>query len=318
MENLNVNRMVDIEPNKKGIYTVLKVGISFLHGEESKFCKILDKSNKREYWTELPNWLDATNNEYTNIGIHSESLVFPENIEIENVTLQHKVYEECIREIDELVHSYLKDFGILYREDGDIQLFVKRRYRYYGNEEYTKKCNEFNERIGSLKEKYNLLNLYRDFDSVLADAVSEMEGEKDNFADDFELELCPICKTNYIQADEIMCASCLKERQENGEIFEDDDEWDAYANREDNDDYVSDEEETGDMASISEIDDDVLGNDLVDDDLGFDLDLDADDMEDIDDDEEMEDIDDDFEDIDLDDDFDDDDFEDPKPKKSKK
>ena len=100
---------------------------------------------------------------------------------------------------------------------------------------------------------------------------AEMEGDKDAFSDDFELELCPICKTNYIQSDEIMCASCLKERQESGEFNDDEDEWDAYANREDNDDYVSDEEETGDMASISEIDDDVLGADLVDDDLGFDL-----------------------------------------------
>ena len=33
---------------------------------------------------------------------------------------------------------------------------------------------------------------------------AEMEGDKDAFSDDFELELCPICKTNYIQPDEII------------------------------------------------------------------------------------------------------------------
>ena len=39
-----------------------------------------------------------------------------------------------------------------------------------------------------------------------------MEAKKD-YVDDIDLELCPICHTNYIQPDEIMCASCLKEHQ---------------------------------------------------------------------------------------------------------
>ena len=108
-----------------------------------------------------------------------------------------------------------------------------------------------------------------------------MEGDKDAFVNELDLELCPICKTNYIQPEEIMCASCLKERQAQGKDLDDDDEWNAYMNRDDEDDYVSDDEETGDMASISELDDDVLSDDLVDDlDFGFESMLDDEDFDD--------------------------------------
>ena len=110
---------------------------------------------------------------------------------------------------------------------------------------------------------------------------AEMEGDKDAFVNELDLELCPICKTNYIQPEEIMCASCLKERQAQGKDLDDDDEWNAYMNRDDEDDYVSDDEETGDMASISELDDDVLSDDLVDDlDFGFESMLDDEDFDD--------------------------------------
>ncbi|MBQ6887667.1 MAG: hypothetical protein IJN54_09170 [Lachnospiraceae bacterium] len=180
MKNFNVDRMVDAEPNKQGTYTVLKIGISFLHGKESRFWMIKDKSNQREYWTEMPNWMDATNNEYTNIGIHNGGPVFPENIKINNITLMHLVYEKCINEMDELIHFYLKDFGILYSEDGEIDILINRK-RYYGSEECTKKRNEFNDKVNSLKKRYNLLNLYRDFDSVLADGVLKLENEKGVF-----------------------------------------------------------------------------------------------------------------------------------------
>ena len=114
---------------------------------------------------------------------------------------------------------------------------------------------------------------------------AEMEGDKDAFVDDLELELCPICKTNYIQTDEIMCATCLKERQDSNEVDDiNAEEWDAYANREDNDDFTTEEEETGEMASISDLDSDVIGDDdLGDDDLGFGLDLDDSDLDDDDD-----------------------------------
>lgn len=162
---------------------------------------------------------------------------------------------------------------------------------------------------------------------------AEMEGDKEALIDDLELELCPICKTYYIQPDEIMCANCLKERKESGETDTIDEEWDAYVNREDNDDIVSDDEETGDMASISEIDDDVLGADIDDDlVLGIDvLDTDDEDIKGLDDEEEttehdedddFEDIDDEYDDLDEDDidleDEDIDDDDDYRPAKSRK
>ena len=132
------------------------------------------------------------------------------------------------------------------------------------------------------------------------------------------MELCPICKTNYIQPDEIMCANCLKEHQSEGEDSGND--WEDYLNR-DEDEVVYDDEETGDMASVTDLDDDVIDDDIdtsigfddrlddglddLDDDL--DSDLDDDDDLDFDDDDEEDDDDDDEEDSDDDDDDDDDD-----------
>ena len=145
-------------------------------------------------------------------------------------------------------------------------------------------------------------------DKICSVCKAELEGDKDAFSDDFELELCPICKTNYIQADEIMCANCLKERQENGSLDDDEDEWNAYANREDNDDFSTEDEETGDMASISEMDDDILGNDFEDDDLAFDLSVIGDDDDEAEEEDEEENPEDDFESVNID--FDDEDFED--------
>ena len=132
---------------------------------------------------------------------------------------------------------------------------------------------------------------------------------KDDYIDELDLELCPVCKTNYIQSDEVMCASCLKERaldnDINGLSDDDNDEWDAYINR-DEEEVVSPDEETGDMAVVSSLDEaDLLDSD---DDLSFSDDMEENEEED-DEEEEDQDFYDDFDSID-DDDFDDEDDED--------
>ena len=148
-------------------------------------------------------------------------------------------------------------------------------------------------------------------DKMCSVCRAEMEGSKDVLVDDLELELCPICKTNYIRPDEIMCTTCLEERKANGDDGANEEEWDAYINRdEDVNDFAGDpDEETGDMASITDFEDDLdLDDDLdfgLDDDLGLDEEFE----------EKMEEeFEDDFEELDEDDidddDFDDDDFDD--------
>ena len=126
--------------------------------------------------------------------------------------------------------------------------------------------------------------------------------------DELDLELCPICKTNYIQPDEVMCASCMSERSSNASADGDNNDWDAYVNRDDEDDAGDTiDDEVGDMASVKSLDDDE--DDMVEDDDFDDLDM-GDELEDEEKEEEFESEEDDFDDFDEEDDYDDDDEED--------
>ena len=130
-----------------------------------------------------------------------------------------------------------------------------------------------------------------------------------DFVDESELEVCPICKTNYIQPDEIMCASCYAERANDPNFDgEEDSEWNDYINR-DEEDMIADnpDEELGDMASVKDLDDDDDDYDDFDDDDDLGVVMDDDDMLDDDDDEDYDDMDDDDDDDDYDDMDDDDD-----------
>ncbi len=146
--------------------------------------------------------------------------------------------------------------------------------------------------------------------------------KRDDFDEEADLELCPICKTNYIQPDEIMCSSCLKEhRSEDGELAGD---WEDYMVSDDDDDNMSMYDELGEMASVNDLTKaGMLDDDDMDSGMGFaeEDDIDFGDEEFGEESEELEDSDDfedDFEDEedfdfdeedDLDDDFDDDDDE---------
>ena len=148
---------------------------------------------------------------------------------------------------------------------------------------------------------------------------AELSAKKDELIGDLDLELCPICKTNYIQPDEIMCSTCLKEHQSEDEDGAD---WEDYLNR-DEEEIVYDDEETGDMASVTDIDDDIdddidtdigfddrIDDSSIDDELGdeFDEEFDEDDDFDEENDNEDEDDDDDLDDDDDEEDDEDDDF----------
>ena len=140
-----------------------------------------------------------------------------------------------------------------------------------------------------------------------------MSANKEDFIGDLDLELCPICKTNYIQPDEIMCATCLKEHQAEG--ANDSTDWEEYLNR-DEEEVVYDDEETGDMASVTDLDDEILDDGDLDSGIGFDDSLDSEALDELDDEDIDESLDD--EDLDLDDedidDIDDDDDDDEKDK----
>ena len=120
--------------------------------------------------------------------------------------------------------------------------------------------------------------------------------------DNLDLELCPLCKANYINPDEDMCVACAKERALEEGLSNDKDGQDTGWEDFDNDDgRYSEDEETGEMVSITDLDDDVLEDD---DDLSLEDDDDLD-SEKIEDDENEDEFDDAFD--DLDDDFDDED-----------
>ncbi len=141
--------------------------------------------------------------------------------------------------------------------------------------------------------------------------------------ENLDLELCPICKVNYINIDEDMCPACAKENalgdsDDNDSGIDNDGSWRGVYDTNDEEDYGGrDDEETGDMVSITDLDDAPLDSD-DDMELGLDDDLDDDDKLSDDEDETFDsDFDDAFEDG-LDDDFDDDDFEEKPKAKSKK
>ena len=105
---------------------------------------------------------------------------------------------------------------------------------------------------------------------------------------DLDLELCPICKTNYIQPDEIMCSNCLAEKNAAGDS-DDHGEWEDYMQR-DEEELDDANEEIGDMSSVKSYDDDddLLDSDIDmnDDDDGLDFSDDLDEDENSDDDDE--------------------------------
>ena len=123
--------------------------------------------------------------------------------------------------------------------------------------------------------------------------------------ENLDLELCPVCKVNYINPDEDMCVACAKEKAlEEGLIndVDNDSDWESINN---DDGVYSEEEETGEMVSITDLDD----TDFDDDDtLGLGLDDDEDLIDEKVDDDTFDDLDDAFDDLDDDDDvFDDED-----------
>ena len=102
--------------------------------------------------------------------------------------------------------------------------------------------------IHILLEKLNYIQKKDKYCSV---CKAEMEAKKDEYDED-ELELCPICKTNYIQPDDIMCVSCLKEHKgEEGELSG---EWEDFmVSSDDDDDSDSMYDELGEMASVNDL-----------------------------------------------------------------
>lgn len=153
------------------------------------------------------------------------------------------------------------------------------------------------------------LNWIQKKDKFCSVCKAEMKatGNYEEDTDENELELCPVCKSNYISEGEDMCPSCAKiyNTEFAGDEEEKAEDWKTYIYEKDDE---PEEEFEGDL-TVGNIDDETDAND--EDDLGLDLELDE--MED--DDEEDEDIEDDdaddldFDDTDVEDDDDDDDLD---------
>ena len=127
-----------------------------------------------------------------------------------------------------------------------------------------------------------------------------------------ELNICPVCRVNYLMEEEEICSECAAEKAafENNDTLSmpDDDQIDEKDDREDNwrayvenDDAEVPEDEYGDMTSITSVDDE---DDILDDEDLDDMDK-EDEFEDEFEDDFEDDFDENFED-DLDDDFEDD------------
>lgn len=162
------------------------------------------------------------------------------------------------------------------------------------------------------KEEYIIchrceLNFILKKDQFCQICKAEMNGESS--FDDLDLEVCPICKANFIRADEIMCTACGKEHMisnlnKKGDYS--DEEWQAYLADDDKEDLIDEDEETGDMVNITELEDDDEDMDIDDEDIELDdYPEDIEEEEDVEESEEDEDFDDD-EDLDFDDEDDED------------
>jgi DNA-directed RNA polymerase subunit delta len=118
---------------------------------------------------------------------------------------------------------------------------------------------------------------------------------EENDFEDFEegLELCPICKVNYISEDERMCTTCQEEQLSTSK--DDEPDWRGFVEKADEDD--DDELDLLPVEEDDEIDEELEGA------FAKDLDADFDDMEEDEESEEL-DMDDDF-DSSMGDDYDD-------------
>jgi hypothetical protein len=86
------------------------------------------------------------------------------------------------------------------------------------------------------------------------------------------LELCPICKQNYIKYNEDMCEDCKKEKlfEKDDTNLEDDEGWKEYV---DESEPVTDDDDTLSLSQLEEEEESEFYDD--EDDLDFDNDLDA-------------------------------------------
>jgi len=133
-----------------------------------------------------------------------------------------------------------------------------------------------------------------------------------------DLELCPICKMNFVQGEEI-CESCKQELNMKSSDDDDedsglsDDNWQKYVaddDEEDDEDIVNDDGDNEDIdtSGVLQSNDDIEFSEDKDIDIGFENIDDSDDNSDDKDEDDLEDMDlEDLDDSDLDDDDDDDD-----------
>lgn len=150
------------------------------------------------------------------------------------------------------------------------------------------------------------LNFINKKDKHCAICKQEMKAISANHASNVDdMELCPICRTNLIHPEQIMCNTCAKERRyEESEVAEFiRDDWDDYANQNEDEEVIDEEDELEEGMSLTELDDEDLDAVLLPDAEELDVELEEEEAEedleeDFDDAEDFDDVDEDAEDED--------------------
>ena len=157
---------VDAKPNPNGEYTILAIGKS-----ENRDCyKVRNNLKGTEYWALKQDvWADVHNNNYTNIAIKCDKMVFARNIPVVDIT-------EMVSKINKIEHIIETWFekglktGVLRLSDNQYSMNDQKRFDWV--------CNNLKEKLDECKTDYGFEQLIFDvFDKIVSKEEPDENGK---------------------------------------------------------------------------------------------------------------------------------------------
>lgn len=151
---------VDAKPNLSGEYTILAIGKT----QDRDYYKVRNNLKGTEYWALRQGvWVDVYNNNYTNIAVKCDKMIFARNIPVLDITEMISK----INKIEHIIETWFKKglkTGVFRLNDNQYQMNDQKRFDWV--------CN-------SLKEKLIECNTDYDFDQLLFDVFDKVVSKEE-------------------------------------------------------------------------------------------------------------------------------------------
>lgn len=156
---------VDAKPNPNGEYTILAIGKT----NDRDYYKVRNNLKGTEYWALRQDvWANVHNNNYTNIAVKCDKMVFARNIPVVDIT-------EMVSKINKIEHIIENWFekglktGVLRLSDNQYSMNDQNRFDWV--------CNSLKEKLDECKTDYDFGQLMFDvFDSIVSKEEPDEKG----------------------------------------------------------------------------------------------------------------------------------------------